>query len=654
MNFIRLLLFITLFLNLVLVYSFFFDLESIRRSSSLRIGLSLILLLSSVQLIFTFGLMLGLKSISLVFFYIASIWTAFLWAYKKDSIHLDRYLVNLKFFINLIFLILVSFIGSYSLIFYGDGSWDSNAYHHKQTAYLFTEGFWGWLKDVDLTNGYHVFFPPGITTLNLVPTFLMNSISAGGITNSIFFIALCFIFQGLVQKVFLKLIIPFILLGVPSIFGELGNGYVDLGVGAYILSAIVAISASKSVILNSNYDFNSFGKLSFLFIIFTGSAVMSKIQVLLPLSLLFIFYFSQLLYSSYQPMKMFIKSKSVYFLAILIAGSVSLSSYLRNIIVFRNPLYPFTFGPFEGKILISDIQDNLDNFWWPMHWRPGFISGLLNSYILSPVRISFDQFQNLLGKELNFNLEFDRSFIFDSPVGGIGIVFPILILFALIHLYVYGKSTVVSHDLFSLKFFGISSLLVLMSTTANWMPRYALGGSLSLLLVMLIYIDLNFNKFNLKALFYSALLIGVCANLFGNYKHQFTWNLDSLKKNHETNRIFPMFGIASNNKKLEDIVYSCPLVIIDRPTKSFTSWIYSDFDCNVKPIFVDLKKLSKSDSGYFKSESRILLLSNIPRNEILLEFTNLAISNSKFDEIIITPYWDSGNSYFPYVFDIVN
>jgi hypothetical protein len=381
---------------------------------------------------------------------------------------------------------------------------------------------------------------------------------------------------------------------------------------------------------------------------------MSKIQVILPLFLLFIFYYSQFLYTSYEPIKKFLKSKSVYIPSILFVGTISLSSYLRNTIIFGNPLYPFNFGPFEGKILISEIQNILDTYWRPAQWRPGFISGLLNSYVMSPVRISFDQFQSLVGKPLNYNLEFDRSYIFDSPVGGIGIVFPIFILFVLINLYVYRKSSVVSHELFSLKIFSIASLLVLLSTTSNWMPRYALGGSLSLLLVMLIYIDLNFNKFSLKVLFYFVLVIGVSANLFGNYNNQFTWNLNTLKKYHESDRIFPMLGIANNNRELEELVYSCPLIIVDRPTKSFTSWMYSDFDCNAKPIFVDLKNLSSSESNYFKSESRILLLSNLPVNEILVEFKSLDISNTKFIEIVISPYWDSSNSYFPYVFQIVD
>ena len=640
MYFIRLFLLFTLFLNFALAYSFLFDLKSIRRINSLRIGLSLILFLASVQLVLTLGLMLGLKSLQLLLFYILTICLLFFLAYKRNSIHVDKNLVNLKFFANLIFLLFVSFIGSYSLIFYGDGSWDSNAYHQKQTAYLFTDGYWGWLNDENLTNGYHVFFPPGVTTLNIIPAFLINSISAGGLTNTLFFVALCYIFQGLVRKVLLKLIIPFILLGVPSVFGELANGYVDVGVGSYILSAIVVISSKKFVLLNPNFDVKSFAKLSLLFTVFAGAAAMSKFQVLIPLSLLFIFYFSQFLYSSYEPIKIFLRSKSVYVLAILVAGSVSLSPYIRNLISFGNPLYPFTLGPFEGKILISELQDNLDTFWRPAHWSPGFISNLLNSYVMSPVRISFDQFQSLLGRNLNFNLEFDRSYIFDSPVGGIGIVFPILILLVLIHLYVYGKSSVVSHDLFSLKLFIIASLIVLFSTTANWMPRYALGGSLSLLLVLLIYIDLNFNRFSLKILFYFVLTIGVCANLLGNYQHQFTWNLNTLKKYHETSGLFPMLGIANNNKKLEELV--------------FTSWIYSDFNCTVNPIFVDLKNLSPEDSVSLKTGSRILLLSNIPMNEVLVEFRDLAISNSKFDEVATAPYWDPNNSYFPYVFEINN
>jgi hypothetical protein len=623
------------------------------KSSSiyLRFGLSLLTTLSIIQFSNTLALLIGLRGVLILGFYIILVFLIILTLYKKSYFKEIKFRINKFFVLNLIYLISLTFSLNQILLVFGDQTWDSNSYHHTITSYLFHYGYWNWLNDSNLVAGYHVFFPPGIHSLFVTPYYIFNSLTASGVSNSIFFIALSFIFQGIVSRGFLRFIAPLLIISIPAIFGQLYNGYLDLAVGTYFFGGLVTVSIffNKYYIQSSprkfNYEIFLLGQL------FIGNAVMGKLQLTLTFVVLNSIF-----------LLLFIKSKlnnainrpsTLHLICLVLIFSVSLSPYIRNLIVFGNPLYPFKILSLPSAVTIQELQTNLDERWFPEPWDRGFFSALLESYIFSPLRIAFDQIQVVISKPINFEYEFARSYVFDSPVGGIGTSGPILLLLFLAHLFFHPRKSVFKNIQVSTLLLLSLGLVSLFSISTSWMPRYALGSTLVILIFLLIFYDQNFKDSYLRLGINLSLIISIILSLLGNYERQFKPTIEISKRYHSaSNSLFPTLGIANNNVILRNLMRDCPSILIELPRKEFTNWVYSDLDCNKEFNYFQPKR---SESNFYEksnSGDKIIMLLNSHLNSYNPGDLPFIRSDFAILNINVAPYWDSSYLYFPYVYSV--
>jgi hypothetical protein len=295
----------------------------------------------------------------------------------------------------------------------------------------------------------------------------------------------------------------------------------------------------------------------------------------------------------------------------------------------------------------------LDDRWFPKTWDSGIFSALLNSYIFSPLRIVFDQIQVLISKPINFEYEYARSYVFDSPVGGIGTSLTILLLSFFTHIFFHPKKSVFKNIQVSPVILLALGLISLFSISTSWMPRYALGSTLVILVFLLIFYDQNFNDLYLRLGFNSFLLISLFLNLLGNYEKQYKPTVEISKRYHNANDVlFPTLGIANNNINLRELMGNCPSILIELPRKEFTNWVYSDLKCDKVFYYFEPGRMKSSINEKFKSGDKIIMLLNSHLNSYNTGDFPIIRSDFSILNINVAPYWDSSYLYFPYVYSV--
>lgn len=468
----------------------------------------------------------------------------------------------------ILFLLAITHIVVFFNSRYGDLGWDSNAYHLPLTYELHVNSASGWDNSVGL--GYYTFFTPyGVHSLFASSMAFSGTIYGITLINSIFAVAISLLTGGISSYLGARnSIVAVAALGtlvMPSVIGQVGHNYIDLATGSFWLaSATVLIVQCKE-----RRDFSeeyAHKNISIPFAIFIAASLSAKTHQIVQILPLFALFF--LLNIRANKIKSFVKSLMVISLAVAV-GSFP---YLRNLIEYRNPIYPIqnVFFP-KGNISYSEFSPMLEGF-RPNVWGIGIapIDSLIITPIISMLKILM----------INLRLLYDANrpdlalFTYDSTISGAGALFTMtnclaVIIAVILTIKNYRKMHRINF-IKKLDIHGIFLLIPILSiivTPGNYWPRYTLGPAILFSTIALNSIQKYTKKYFIELL--AILLLPLV--VFGFYK---SYQYETSKLRNMDVQIHGLNGNLPN-----DFLENCRHAIVLEPRPVFTSLIaYANCD----------------------------------------------------------------------------
>jgi hypothetical protein len=405
---------------------------------------------------------------------------------------------------------------SISLVVYlisllGENTWDGSAYH-LPIELLVTKynSLFGW-PDFIYAQWQQSTIQLGAAYLDI----LFGTYFAGSMVSIISFIFLIYLFADFTKiKIWLASII---LLCIPPVFHQIGTRYIDITIGIAVFAFFILMFQFFES--NENLESVRYSDKFVFFCIFPVSALMigAKSSSFLPVAFVWFYFIVRQFYSKKNRIrKQYIRS--IKLTLIIGLGSIFgvLPVFIRNIIEFSNPFYPYKVPGFENGLFGHSKVSN---------YLTGFYSNQVNlddvpmtlavffQYFISPFQPllvifqSFDFSPSKFVSGIASNEVIYRTFVYDNRLGGFGLLFVILVI-----AYLMYANTKFARATF-LVFFLVFSIL---PTTIH--PRYYLGiGLISLAIVVR---ALSLRKILSKRFFFS--LVMVCA-IFSISANIFSW-----------------------------------------------------------------------------------------------------------------------------------
>jgi len=446
----------------------------------------------------------------------------------------------------------------------GDQGWDSNAYHLSISGLLLNEGssFSPYIGQ----GTYTILTPYGAHSLGALSTFILGtSIFSALWTWITVFAFICFSYGTILDSKLnwernkFLLYLPSVIWLVPSVIGQTTHFYVDAIMGVFVAALLVQLTSIVKVTKAS--------KLNWILIGGMGSAAISvKSQALYPVALVM----TLLLMKSIRDRKY-----HEYILTVIPFLFLGLIPYLRNYIIFENPIYPIQFINFPGKKSISALSDAVESF-APQAWGDNLIIRIIYSLTISPLIVMV----RVVGSQIGW-YDATRSdlsgFSYDTVTGGVGtpaaLVLCVMIIYSLVSLTSRFRAKNVLQISWKRNYLVPIVLVVAVAmflTPGSWWVRYNMGQVLFIIFLAFLY--LTKKSMVPKIQYYIAMIllpaIFAQAVVLGSF---------SLKYERSASRaseiVFePAFGLSQNTVLGE---VSCNKLIFVEPRPTFTSTFWS-------------------------------------------------------------------------------
>ena len=393
----------------------------------------------------------------------------------------------------------------------GENTWDGSAYHLP--------------IELLVTKYYSIFGWPDFiyaqwqqSTVQLGAAFfdvLFRTHFAGSMISSVSFLFLIYFFSGFTRsKTWLSAII---LLSIPAVFHQIGTRYIDITIGIGIFAFFVLLhqfydSRENSLSLRDSDKY-------VLLCLFPVSALIigAKSSTFLPVAIIWTFFTLKHFHSKEnRNWKQLVRS--IRLTSIIGTGSIfgAMPIFIRNIIEFSNPFYPYQVPGFENGLFGHSKVSN---------YLTGFYSGQVNladvpmtvavffQYFLSPFQPFLVLLNNLDLSSSNFvsnvasHEVIYRTFVYDNRLGGFGLIFVILAVS-----YLISVKSKFARLTFLICFLGFS----LLPTSIH--PRYYLG--FGLISIAVFVRALNSRKIFSKRNFLTLIVV---FSIFSAAMNTFNW-----------------------------------------------------------------------------------------------------------------------------------
>jgi hypothetical protein len=360
-----------------------------------------------------------------------------------------------------------------------------------------------------------------------------SDIESGKAITIIIAISLIFLLTSYLSKRYLKIwqsILVSIFIGFgPIICAQIFSYYVDgiLGISIYILTMFLIMITDKK------YDMNNTEKWIGLCISII-LCINIKFTGLVFSGIFSFFFYVYWLYKAKKEDKLLIefKRKTIFFAITLLVSIafVGSSSYVKNLLDHKNPLYPL-FG--EGKVdIITRLQPEIFG-------NKTGLEKLFYSIFSETANVSY-----ALGSSPEFKIPFTvtsqeikNSSIPDVRIGGYGVLFSgiflvsvVIIIFGMIKLY---KNNKIEFQICSIVLISVIVSTIIM--TESWWARYAPQlYIIPILALIMLFANLNFlfetkNKNYIKIIFTMLMCIFMCSTIFINTYNFVEWRIKDIE-----------------------------------------------------------------------------------------------------------------------------
>ena len=450
----------------------------------------------------------------------------------------------------------------------GDQGWDSNAYHLPISGLLLYEGSNNFDPLLGLGT-FTILTPYSAHALGAVLFQLFGTFIYSGLITWIAILAFtCFAYGSVLEQKNgsnpnkLLLMLPSVIWLIPSVAGQTTHFYVDAFAGVFVASAFILMLSILNLENPPRFCVFLIGAMG-------SAAIGVKSQSIYPIGIILIV----ILYKSIRK-RHYLRIALVTF-PFFILGLIP---YLRNYILFDNPIYPIQFMSFPGQISISELSASVESF-APESWTENLFIRITFSLIISPILVLSRVVASQLGW-YDINRSDLAGFSYDSVIGGVGA--PASLIFCISILYQIKKTKIntnfvnISKEIFNNRNSFIIPITILFSCIfipGSWWVRYNLGVVLFLVYLAFLSISSIKMKSNTLILFVVPLLMAVFLQsvLLGAYSLKYE---QSASKSAASN-FEPEFGLTQN-PRLKQI--SCNRLVFVEPRPTFTS-AYWSFNC---------------------------------------------------------------------------
>jgi hypothetical protein len=314
----------------------------------------------------------------------------------------------------------------------GENTWDGSAYHLPIEQLAATTGsLFGWQD--------FIYAQWQQSTFQIASAFydvLFNNLMAGSVVSLTSFIFLSLLFSEF-TKLPIKISTIF-LLTIPAVFHQIGSRYIDLSLATALFSFFLVLRIYLSMFLDNVYH-----KRLKLFVFFplmsiTAILVGSKSSAFVPVFVLLVICLWNI--SQIQNRILLDKVKFQAKLVLLVCSGAIFGSFpvfLRNVIEFGNPLYPYKVFFFENGLFgLNKVSNFLSEFYAQQVGlnEDNFFFNTFYQYIFSPFLIIIKSiseldfnFTDYLAKMSSSDFIY-RTFVYDNRLGGFGILFSISLM----------------------------------------------------------------------------------------------------------------------------------------------------------------------------------------------------------------------------------
>ena len=412
--------------------------------------------------------------------------------------------------INLKKLALISII-LYLISILAENTWDGSAYHLPIELLVYKyNSLFGWPE--------FIYAQWQQSTIQLGAAYfgvLFDTYFAGSMVSCVSFIFLIYIFSSFTKtKIWLT---TFILLSIPPVFHQIGTRYIDitLGIGVFVFFTLIFHYFDSK---ENSHELRVSDNLLFLCIFsVSGLIIGAKSSSFLPV----VFIWFVLVLTHFYSKENWIRGefvRSIRLTSIIGLGSIfgALPVFIRNVIEFSNPFYPYKVPGFgNGLFGYSKVSNYLTGFYSnqvnlddvPMTMAVFF------EYFLSPFQPfivffqSFDLTPSKFTSKIAGNEVIYRTFVYDNRLGGFGLLFVILaISYLIFHKRKFARET----------FLILFLCFTFLPTSIH--PRYYLGIGL---IAMAIFLRaLNSREIFSKRVFFVLLMVFL---IFSFSANAFSW-----------------------------------------------------------------------------------------------------------------------------------
>ena len=447
----------------------------------------------------------------------------------------------------------------------GDQGWDSNAYHLPISGILLYEGSSNFDPLLGLGT-FTILTPYAAHALGALFSLLFGSFIFSSLITWIAILGFtCFAYGSVLEQKFnsntnkLLLLLPSVVWLIPSVAGQTTHFYVDAFSGVFVASAFILL---LSILKLENIPRFYF----FLTGLMGSSAIGVKSQSIYPIGIILIIILAKTI-------------QKKHFLNIALVTlpffMLGLIPYLRNYLLFDNPIYPIQFMNFPGQISISELSASVESF-VPKSWSENFFLRIAFSLLISPILVLCRVVASQIGW-YDINRSDLVGFSYDSVIGGVGapasLIFCIFLLYQIKNIQfnsTFGKiSKKIVENRGSLTI-PIAILFSCLFIPGSWWVRYNLGVVLFLVYLAFSFISSIRLRPSALAFFAVPLLTAIFLQsvLLGSYSLKYERNASkSTEINFEAR-----FGLTQNPILRKS---SCERLIFVEPRPTFTSAYWS-------------------------------------------------------------------------------